>query len=681
MRKYLPWLLMGVFALWVASALRPPRQQNGFDTAEFGRLPVLLNGRLQPVDSVGRNCLRLISGRQSVAIGDPNAKQWQPPKRLSAIEWLMEVTMKPEVADRRKVFRVDHPELRGLLKLPAEGPFYCSANELEPHFDEIERQATRAGGIEAQARNSFEKAVLKLHYAINVYQRLKHSLRPADADDFKAELAEFHKAIAPGLAAVKRQQEGQDYNQPDLDRLVQMLHRYELTAKAAYPLLVPPVHPEVQRDAWANIGASLLASVESGQLHPAVSCYAAMATAYRQGRPEQFNQAVADYRQWLGQQFSPELQQGRRECLFNQWQPFWHSTYIYVLVFVLGCASWFGWFQVLNRSGYYLLVLAFLVHTAGVLFRMVLEGRPPVTNLYSSAVFVGWGAVLLGLILEHFYRQSIGLVMSSAIGFLTQVIAHNLALEGDTMEMLRAVLNTNFWLATHVVTITLGCSATFVAGFLAILYVVRGVFTRSLSEAIAKGLARMVYGVVCFATLFSFLGTVLGGIWADQAWGRFWGWDPKENGSLIIVLWNAIIIHARRSGLVRERGLMNLAIFGNVVTSFSWFGVNMLGVGLHAYGFMDKAFEWLALFVLSQLLLIGDGLLARTYWRSFQAQPSRTGAIVRAVALIANVQALLAGALFGYFWALLLTGVFLAGVAAADLLAGLATAPPTKATV
>jgi ABC-type transport system involved in cytochrome c biogenesis permease subunit len=88
----------------------------------------------------------------------------------------------------------------------------------------------------------------------------------------------------------------------------------------------------------------------------------------------------------------------------------------------------------------------------------------------------------------------------------------------------------------------------------------------------------MVYGVICFATLFSFVGTVLGGIWADQSWGRFWGWDPKENGALLIVLWCAMILHARWGGLIRPARLMAMAIFGNAITAFSWFGVNMLGV-------------------------------------------------------------------------------------------------------
>ena len=237
-------------------------------------------------------------------------------------------------------------------------------------------------------------------------------------------------------------------------------------------------------------------------------------------------------------------------------------------------------------------------------------------------MFIGWGSVVLGLVLERFWRNAIGLAVGSMLGFITLIIAHNLALEGDTMEMLRAVLDTNFWLATHVVIVTLGYASTYVAGFLAIVYVVRGFFTGGLDSATARALTRMVYGIVCFATLFSFVGTVLGGIWADQSWGRFWGWDPKENGALIIVLWNALILHARWGGLVKERGLMNLAIAGNVVTSWSWFGVNMLGIGLHSYGFMNGAFQVLAAFVGSQVLLIGLGSLPFKHWKSFKGTPA-----------------------------------------------------------
>jgi hypothetical protein len=239
--------------------------------------------------------------------------------------------------------------------------------------------------------------------------------------------------------------------------------------------------------------------------------------------------------------------------------------------------------------------------------------------------------------------------------------------------MMRAVLDSNFWLGTHVVTITIGYSATFLAGFLGVLLIVLGVFTRALTAEMARVLSRLTYGIVCFATFFSFVGTILGGIWADQSWGRFWGWDPKENGALIIVLWNAVILHARWGGMVRERGLATMAVFGNIVTSFSWFGVNMLGVGLHSYGFMDSAMLVLLLFVASQLLLIGNGLLPTRYWASLQEPAGaafgnpvwRAAAAFNAVGLVLG---LLAG--FGFLpgtWFYGVVGLFLAFACAVSL--------------
>ena len=182
-----------------------------------------------------------------------------------------------------------------------------------------------------------------------------------------------------------------------------------------------------------------------------------------------------------------------------------------------------------------------------------------------------------------------------------------------------AVLNTNFWLWTHVPSVTLGYAATFLAGNLGIALIVTGIvracFPRLRNDMQwRKTLGSMIYGIVCFALLFSFIGTILGGIWADQSWGRFWGWDAKENGAILIVLWNAVILHARWGGLVRERGMATLAVVGNIVTSWSWFGTNMLGVGLHSYGFMEKAFPVLITYVLSQVLIIILAALPLERW-------------------------------------------------------------------
>ena len=299
------------------------------------------------------------------------------------------------------------------------------------------------------------------------------------------------------------------------------------------------------------------------------------------------------------------------ELLFNRAQPFYLGMIIYVLALLALFASWLGKPALLQRTALWLLCAGALVHTAGLAARVLLQGRPPVTNLYSSAIFIGWAAVLIGILLERIYRRGFGTAVAAASGFASLIIAHHLASDGDTMEMMRAVLDSNFWLATHVVTVTIGYSGAFLAGTIGLGYTAWRHLARRPDPATGKALASMAYGVICFALFFSFVGTVLGGIWADQSWGRFWGWDPKENGALLIVLWNAAILHSRWGGFVREKGLMAMAIFGNVITSLSWFGVNMLGVGLHSYGFMDSAFYALALFIGSQLVALALCLAPR----------------------------------------------------------------------
>jgi len=298
-----------------------------------------------------------------------------------------------------------------------------------------------------------------------------------------------------------------------------------------------------------------------------------------------------------------------------------------VIVFILAAVSWLKWQGALARAAVLVLVVALGGHTLGLVTRIYLQGRPPVTNLYSSAIFIAWAAVVFCVVMELIFRNGVASAAAAALAFPSLMIAHYLAGSGDTMQMLQAVLDTNIWLATHVLVITLGYTATFLAGFLAIAYIIGGVLTPALRDAdTRKTITRMIYGVVCFAMLFSFVGTILGGIWADQSWGRFWGWDPKENGAVLIVLWKAIVLHARWGGIVRERGMAMLAVGGNIVTSWSWFGTNMLGVGLHSYGFMDSAVSWLALFVASQVFIIALACLPLNLWRSFnsaEAEPAR----------------------------------------------------------
>ncbi len=620
MKKWFPWILGIVLGVLVLLSMRLPRDKQ-WAVNEFGRLPLMFGGRVQPIDSLARNSLLQIREKARANL-EPWKNWWEKPKLISATEWAMLVMMKPEEADTWPVFRIDNPDVKSLLGLPAEadpskntdGKHYAW-KQIEPKFADLRREAARANTKEAALQSPYERALVHVWNSRNVYNRLKNALGPAKTGDLQGALVEYNPKLEASRAAYTAQMRGQAFDEAALQWLTEQLDT---------PILVPSPAPQKGKrtDTWKRIPEAVLRSQNEGEPIPKpVEAYAQIAKAYRASDAPAFKAAVSDYQSWLANAFAPELGKAAKEYRFNIAEPFYKALLLYVVAFLLALGYWAKpngeW---LRQGAIACTVVALVVHSGGLITRMVLEGRPPVTNLYSSAVFIGWGACVLGLLLEKFWRNSIGLVVSASTGFITLIIAHHLSLSGDTMEMMQAVLDTNFWLATHVVVVTLGYSSTFVAGCLAITYVVRGVFSKVLTSDMSRSLSKMVFGILCFATLFSFVGTVLGGIWADQSWGRFWGWDPKENGALIIVLWNALILHARMGGIVRERGIMILAIVGNIVTSWSWFGVNMLGIGLHSYGFMSAAFMWLMIFIGSQLLLIGLGSLPLRYWKSFRGR-------------------------------------------------------------
>jgi ABC-type transport system involved in cytochrome c biogenesis permease subunit len=594
------WALVVGALIYVLAPLSQSDRRNGFEMQKFGRVPVLLNGRIKPLDTVARNSLLIIHGKQSLATENGT---------LTPMDWLAEVMMTPDTANLRKVFVIRNSETLDAIGLKADAGKYFSFREFVPHLEEIQQQAQLADKVDAALRSPFQRDITKLFERITLFHRLENTLEVAGTTNLKGWLDDLVKNTHPAPVPM------------DTGITPDALQSIGFLSETGYFFPVPPFPANDDPLQWRKMGDSLLGFLTSGQLHPAVGEWATMATAFAANDPKTFNQTLDHYSASLDHDLPKRVWKARVESIFNQLQPFYSAMVLYVLIFILACASWLIWPESLGRIALSLLLVTFVIHSFGLFTRMYLEGRPPVTNLYSSAVFIGWGAVLLGIFLERFYRNGIGSATAAIIGFVTLLIAHHLSMDGDTMEMMRAVLDTNGWLATHVVCVTLGYASTFLAGSLAVLYIVRGAFTPSLDRATASSLARMVYGIVCFATLFSFVGTILGGIWADQSWGRFWGWDPKENGALLIVIWNAIILHARWGGLVKQRGLMVLAVFGNIVTAWSWFGVNMLGIGLHSYGFMDSAFAWLTGFVVSQLVIMAIGLLPPQSWRSQLTPP------------------------------------------------------------
>jgi ABC-type transport system involved in cytochrome c biogenesis permease subunit len=560
-RFLLPLTAIALAAAWVGSGLGAPSlPADQLQIYDYGRIPVVEGGRAKPMDTIARNYLRIVSNRETFK---DKAGQSHP-----AIAWLLDV--ETEFADSEQrgrthpVFRLDDQQIRDALGLPDKSPYRYSIEEFGAKL------------------NSLAEPLKKAHERQDNNQKL---------DQYETHLMEFERHLG----------------------------FYERLSRLAVPHVIPPKSGA----SWRTLAEAVPKS-DGLQTDPDVDSWKQMLLAYGTKDAAKFNSAVRDHLKRMESEYPKETRRASIEAQFNHADPFTKCMALYLMGFVLACASWMGWRSPLNWTAWGLVLFSFVVHTTGLIFRIYLSGRPPVTNLYSSAIFIGWGCVLMGLVVAQILRliikndvvMSLGTIVATAAGFLTLLIAYVLAADGDTMEVLQAVLDTQFWLATHVVCITLGYATTYMAGSVGVLYIIMGVFTKALTPQIAKVLNQITYGIVCFATFFSFVGTVLGGLWADDSWGRFWGWDPKENGALMIVLWNAILLHARWGGLVRERGFEILAVLGNIVVSWSWFGVNQLGVGLHSYGFTNGVTIALVGYALSQVAIAGCGLFPSEIWQS-----------------------------------------------------------------
>ena len=303
---------------------------------------------------------------------------------------------------------------------------------------------------------------------------------------------------------------------------------------------------------------------------------------------------------------------------------------LFIIGFVLLAGTWLRNLKPLSWALWASLLAGAGLTVAGITMRCIIRERPPISTLYETILFITASCVLLSLVIEWITRERIAIILAPVTGAFGLFLASRYEIKdavqaGDTMPSLVAVLDTNFWLATHVTTVTLGYAAGLLASFFAHVWIIGRLFgLRRNDTKLYKSVVRTSYGVLCFGLLFSIVGTILGGIWANYSWGRFWGWDPKENGALMIVLWQLLILHARLGGYVRDFGLVVLTIIGGVVVAFSWWGVNLLGVGLHSYGFTDGVQKWLTIFYIVEAVVLAAGTIWWLIQRNVEAAVNRS---------------------------------------------------------
>ncbi len=706
-------------------------KEGEFDYTTLGKIPVQHNGRVQPLDSLARSTLMVLSdGKQEfVESYKPNPVPGKPRTGKEpvggvarpAMQFFMETASGTDRILSHEIFRVHDPDLLQLLALPDRPNWFrYSIRDFSSNFAKVFERAASANRKEKHQRNSLDVKCMELARNVNalssIGSQVDPGIIPTDAEDGKwLSLGEIREKFLPELDAeannevdgVIEKKEGMPksaivakFGQKKLDeyreRQIQeemavMMSKFKVSQEAAYQQASVLVDQQIAK---INVG-ELIESLGKGEYdreakivisdlmetkfknklqaeYPQAAAYQDLLDSYKAAREKQieyetmmtlakdsktassvdpsvlsklktesasmisrFNDLARGYVSKYGSDAegkfdSKTISLIEREAKLNRFDPFLQCEVLYVVMFLLAVTSWFmTWKPSLARA--FVLasvavgVLTFGVHSWGLISRMIIVGRPPVTNLYSSAIFIGWGAILVCFVLEIFTRRAFAAAAGSAIGFATMIIARNLAVSGDTLEQMEAVLDTNFWLATHVVIVTLGYVAALKAGAMGLTYLTLGMSTPALRDKdVSRGLSNSIYGTVCFGMILSFVGTVLGGIWADQSWGRFWGWDPKENGAVLVVIWNALILHARWAGLIRQRGMAIMSILGAAVTVWSWFGTNQLGIGLHAYGFNATlatgcAVTWVFCVVFSIV-----GLMVPTkYWMSFRPVASK----------------------------------------------------------
>ena len=466
---------------------------------------------------------------------------------LSATDWILNLILDPQNGKEQKIFNIRNPEVVSSIYLDWSTEHKYSFNEILPG---LSNQAVLINMINQQPnanRTVFEKQLLELN---------NNALRFEEISYLKA-----MKLLPPD--------------------------EISKTDEWSSPLefIVNGRSPEPHQDAILNALQQYLAGRLAGQEASMQSAMANYKAALLMVPGELFDITVLKKETWM-----------------NRVNLFYTSVGLYLFAFILLGLSWMIQPLLLKRASYALLILGFLFHAYGIYLRMDIMGRPPVSTLYESVIFVAFIVILFAIILEYFRRDGLGIFVGTVSGSIFHYIGFGYSADGDTLGMLVAVLNSNFWLATHVTTITMGYGASLVAGFIGHLYLVQAI-RQPENKSNLKSIFNNLFGITLIALFFTLFGTILGGIWADQSWGRFWGWDPKENGALLIVLWQLMMVHMRLSGLAKPAEFALGMALNNIIVALAWFGVNLLQVGLHSYGFDDGVARNLFIFIVLELII------------------------------------------------------------------------------
>lgn len=351
--------------------------------------------------------------------------------------------------------------------------------------------------------------------------------------------------------------------------------------------LVP--HPTDKKGAWVGI-TEANKYYDIDDLMPIADSYDSLRQTYKD-RPEDRTNLGAIAKKMhtqlvaLSPNVYPETATTKREVRFYSLHPFAKAWMLYGLGFIVMLGVLLFNFD-FYESAIAIFGSGLAIHGYGFWERMQIAGRPPVTNMYESVIWVGFGIAAIALLFEGIYRAKYYLLAAAPLAVVCLVLADSLpAVLDPTIKPLVPVLRDNFWLSIHVPTITLSYASFALA--LGLGHIILGHYLIApQATARIRSLSKWNYGVIQVGVLLLTTGIILGGIWAHYAWGRFWGWDTKETWALIALMCYVVPLHGRLVGWLADFGLAVTSVVAFNAVLMAWYGVNfVLGTGLHSYGF------------------------------------------------------------------------------------------------
>ena len=545
----------------------PAADSSSLDFQQWGLLAIQDGGRRKPIDTFARETLIKITGRSTYTSG---AKTWQ------ATDFILSMLLDTHDWKKEPMILVSLGELKQRIELPEQQRrFSFTQLTALPELNALANQA--------HAAQKAEKPLTRLQSEVlSVTERLALFAHVMDGSAF---------LLAPA---------------PE---------------KATDPWIVPPAFAQYYNEQ---------------QFAPVQTQLQTMANAYVKGDSFAFGRAANQLRDNLRQlspKIYPEESQLRLEYFYNHWDGFYRAAWCYgVALLLLAIAHLRSRASVaaslreapvrrsyLKIAGVALAIAGLLFHASGIAMRCLIAGRPPVTNMYESIIWVSFAVSFFGMIFFARYRTPVYLLAALPVSLVALLLVHQMPIAmPSSIDPLVPVLRDNFWLTIHVLTITLSYAAFALAmgfGHILLFRYARNPVSARADQSMHFWLYRVLQlGVILLAA-----GTILGGVWANYSWGRFWGWDPKETWALIALLCYILTLHGRLAGWWTQFGLVVASVVCFLAVLMAWYGVNfVLGKGLHSYGFGIGGETYVGGFVIADLLFVGFAI-----WRYRSTKSAR----------------------------------------------------------